>query len=526
MNDIFEKVVTRGDIDERYLLRLGSGEKDLQISPQFDFSKVGRVKHGLSRRMHLLDMVQLLSESLGVSGVSERGTDGSPSYTCETAEYFRTHHVEKLMWPFKCSMKSIENLSGTDYFELFPFKVFFGIDDHVYMNINDVKEKFDVIDAIFLELAEYRPLELLRSQKQRSDYLITQQARIVAMTCTYAAIMRANLVELGFRCDNLLIEEAGQMLDIETFIPLLLQSGNVDALSTSPHRLKRICLIGDHNQLPPVVKNNSLARYSRLDQSLFSRLIHQGVPTIQLDKQGRARPELARLYSWRYKNLGNLNFVTSDPQFKTANAGLAYTHQLIDCGDFMGKGESAPTAFFYQNVGEAEYAVAIFQYMVMIGYPPQKITLLTTYNGQKELLLDILSRRCGEGTPLAHVRPGTVSTVDQYQGQQNDYIILSLVRTRSVGHLKDIRRLIVAMSRARLGLYILCRERLFSSCRELKKCMNLLKVFPNKLILVAGEHYPTTRIDLEEIDDETKFVVDDVIQMGKLVYEMQNDLYA
>ena len=61
-----------------------------------------------------------------------------------------------------------------------------------------------------------------------------------------------------------------------------------------------------------------------------------------------------------------------------------------------------------------------------------------------------------------------VTTVDRYQGQQNDYIILSLVRTRHVGHLRDVRRLVVAMSRARLGLYVLARVSLFSSCTELQ----------------------------------------------------------
>jgi hypothetical protein len=57
--------------------------------------------------------------------------------------------------------------------------------------------------------------------------------------------------------------------------------------------------------------------------------------------------------------------------------------------------------------------------------------------------------------------------VDKYQGQQNDYILLSLVRTKAVGHLRDVRRLVVAMSRARLGLYIFARVSLFKNCFEL-----------------------------------------------------------
>ena len=47
--------------------------------------------------------------------------------------------------------------------------------------------------------------------------------------------------------------------------------------------------------------------------------------------------------------------------------------------------------------------------------------------------------------------------LELYLGQQNDFILLSLVRTKTVGHIRDVRRLIVAMSRARLGLYIFGR---------------------------------------------------------------------
>ena len=69
--------------------------------------------------------------------------------------------------------------------------------------------------------------------------------------------------------------------------------------------------------------------------------------------------------------------------------------------------------------------------------------------------------------------------MDRYQGQQNDVIILSLVRTKHVGHLRDVRRLVVAMSRARLGLYILARVNLFQSCTELKPAFKIVSVCDN-----------------------------------------------
>jgi intron-binding protein aquarius len=518
LNDLFEKVMARGDIDERYMLRLGAGERDLKTDTEFDFTKIGRVNHILARRAELLEQVQLLSESLGISGTAERGPDGTPSYTCETAEYFNLHHVKKRIEVFHERIAQNKDTVG-DYF---PFLSYFKIaaEDAAKMTIENANDHFLILDRYFNELSEYRPLELLRSQRQRTDYLLTKQARIVAMTCTHAAIARSHLIDVGFQYDNIVMEEAGQMMDIETFIPLLLQKGEID----SHTRLKRICLIGDHHQLPPVVKNITFSKYSNLDQSLFTRLIRLGVPTIDLDKQGRSRDEIAKLYTWRYKNLGNLEHVFTKDKFLRANTGFVFTYQLINVEDYEGRGEYSPTPYFYQNTGEAEYAVALFQYMVLIGTPPEKISILTTYNGQKDLLNDIVTMRCNEGTPLAGVRPGAISTVDQYQGQQNDYVILSLVRTKSVGHLRDIRRLIVAVSRARLGFYVLCREALFCKCDELKNVMDQLASRSTKLELVIGEEYPTKRKVSENVPDDKKFVVDDVIVLGSIVHNMQEQM--
>lgn len=230
--------------------------------------------------------------------------------------------------------------------------------------------------------------------------------------------------------------------------------------------------------------------------------------------------------SWRYDDLGDLDHVATKNVFKKANAGLAHTYQVINVEDFEGRGESSPTAYFYQNMGEAEYAVALFQYMVLIGYPAGKISILTTYNGQKDLLLDILSQRCAPGTPLAGISPGAVSTVDQYQGQQNDYVILSLVRTNSVGHLRDIRRLVVAVSRARLGLYVLCRQSLFGNCHELRRTMDQFGARPSKLQLVKGEHFPTNRSVNDDVPSENLHEIENVSELGNLVHSMQQEFVS
>lgn len=72
-------------------------------------------------------------------------------------------------------------------------------------------------------MQEFRALELLRSGADRSEFLLVKEAKIIAMTCTHAALKRRDLVAAGFQYDNILMEESAQILEIETFIPLLLQ---------------------------------------------------------------------------------------------------------------------------------------------------------------------------------------------------------------------------------------------------------------------------------------------------------------
>ena len=57
-------------------------------------------------------------------------------------------------------------------------------------------------------------------------------------------------------------------------------------------------------------------------------------------------------------------------------------------------GESEPSPYFYQNLAEAEYIVATFMFMRLVGYPASKISILTTYNGQKHLIRDVIENRC------------------------------------------------------------------------------------------------------------------------------------
>ena len=68
---------------------------------------------------------------------------------------------------------------------------------------------------------------MIRNGADRAQYLLVKEAKIIAMTCTHAALKRRDLVKWNFKYDNILMEEAAQILEIETFIPLLLQNPNL-----------------------------------------------------------------------------------------------------------------------------------------------------------------------------------------------------------------------------------------------------------------------------------------------------------
>ncbi|OIT07455.1 PREDICTED: intron-binding protein aquarius [Nicotiana attenuata] len=475
LNDLFEKIMQR-DVPARYLLRLGQGEQEL--ATDLDFSRQGRVNAMLVRRLELLSEVERLARSLQLPE--------DVGYTCETAGYFWLLHVYSRWEQFLAACAENQD-KPTFVRDRFPFKEFFSntpqpvfAGQSFEKDMRAAKGCFRHLKTMFQELEECRAFELLKSTVDRSNYLMTKQAKIVAMTCTHAALKRKDFLQVGFKYDNLLMEESAQILEIETFIPMLLQRQE-DGYA----RLKRCILIGDHHQLPPVVKNMAFQKYSHMDQSLFTRFVRLGIPYIELNAQGRARPSLARLYNWRYRELGDLPYVKENAVFHKANAGFSYDYQLVDVPDYNGRGESAPSPWFYQNEGEAEYIVSVYMYMRLLGYPANKISILTTYNGQKLLIRDVISRRC---VPYDFIGPPhKVTTVDKFQGQQNDYILLSLVRTRFVGHLRDVRRLIVAMSRARLGLYVFCRRSLFEQCYELQPTFRLLLERPDHLALNVDE---------------------------------------
>lgn len=409
LNQLFAKIVAL-DIDERHLLRLGHGEEELDT--EGSFSKHGRIESFLGNRDRYLAEVKKLAASLGAPGAHEN--------SAETAGYFSTVYVEPLWKRFQQTTEA-EDSTPAAIVEAFPFHAFFADAPQPLFPEGASREQVvrvaqgchHHISKIFSELADALPFELLRRERDKANYLLTSEARIIAMTTTHAAIRRGEIASLKFHYDNVVMEEAAQITEIETFIPMAMQTPVGGKMP-----LQRVVLCGDHFQNSPVIQSLAFRHYANLEQSLFSRLVRLGVPTVTLDQQGRARPSIASLYQWRYPNLDNLPDVQTNPEFVKANAGFKFDYQFINVPNYKGRGESEPSAHFVQNLGEAEYAVAIYQYMRLLGYPAEKISILTTYAGQRALVKDVLGHRCARNPVFG--LPKAVATVDKYQGEQND----------------------------------------------------------------------------------------------------------
>jgi intron-binding protein aquarius len=422
LNQLFQKIVSL-DIDQRHLLRLGHGEEELEA--ETSYSKYGRVESFLENRTHLLAEVDRLASSIGALGAHGN--------SCETADYFNTVYIRPAWTKFWDNART-EQASVEDIAVSFPFHSYFSNAPNTLFTPGSSKD--DVLDAasgaqrhidkIFSELEDIRPFEILRQPRDRANYLLIKEARIIAMTSTHAAMRRQEIAELGFHYDNVIMEEAAQITEIETLIPFAMQNTENGQLP-----LKRLVLCGDHYQNSPIVQNLASRQYANFEQSLFLRLVRLGVPTITLDQQGRSRPGIADLFRWRYQTLGHLPMLEEAQEYKQGNAGFAFDYQFINVPDYQGVGEREPAPHFIQNLGEAEYAVAIFQYMRLLGYPASKISILTTYAGQRALIRDVLNHRCTKN-PLFGL-PKIVTTVDKYQGEQNDCkIILCPLAFRSV----------------------------------------------------------------------------------------------
>ncbi|KAJ6646662.1 Helicase required for RNAi-mediated heterochromatin assembly 1, partial [Pseudolycoriella hygida] len=267
---------------------------------------------------------------------------------------------------------------------------------------------------------------------------IKQRAKVVAMTTTGAVKYKYD-VENVFQPKIMIVEEAAHVLEAHV------------VASLTKH-CTQLILIGDHKQLRPMIADHTLRR-KNLDVSLMERLVNNGIAQkvknfTQLKTQHRMRPEIAELICpLFYDELKSDANVESYPNVKGCAKNVFFVHHTNpESKNSYSNGRS--------NLCEAEYIVKWLHHFTASGYLPSQITVICAYSAQKTLIENVYKiNRAIEGN--ASIGQIEISTIDGYQGKQNDLIILSLVRNNdkdNVGFLKTDNRVCVALSRARHGL--------------------------------------------------------------------------
>ncbi|NXC85444.1 ZNFX1 protein, partial [Cercotrichas coryphoeus] len=276
--------------------------------------------------------------------------------------------------------------------------------------------------------------ERLKRLKLQQDLYIINKARIVGMTTTGAAKYRQILQFIEPQI--VIVEEAAEVLEAHT-------------ITTLSKVCQHLILIGDHQQLQPSANVYDLAKNFNLEVSLFERLIKVDFPFVCLKYQHRMRPEIAQLISPHiYEKLENHPSVLEYENMKGVSTNVFFVEHEVPEQEIQ-EGKS------HQNPHEAHFVVELCRYFLCQGYEPSQITVLTTYTGQLFCLRRLMPAKIFEGVKV-HV-------VDKYQGEENDIILLSLVRSNKEqrpGFLQIPNRICVALSRAKKGLYCIGNMRM------------------------------------------------------------------
>ena len=318
----------------------------------------------------------------------------------------------------------------------------------------------------------HQKLERLKERATELEVRINAQlfgeARVIACTL----VGSSNRLLEGQKFGTLFIDEAAQALEAACWIPI--------------RRVSRVIFAGDHCQLPPTIKSFAALK-AGLGKTLMERIVENHPESVTLLKmQYRMNEEIMRFSSdWFYGNQ-----VESAPEVKYRSIlDLDIPMTWIDTSQFEERGErkeerdlsaaehshstfhSPPSSLFKEefvgesfgriNKAEAELTLlALEQYFSKIGKTRilderLDVGVISPYRAQVQYLRRLFKKR-EFFKPYRHLI--SVNTVDGFQGQERDIILISLVRANDegqIGFLRDLRRMNVAITRARMKLIIL-----------------------------------------------------------------------
>ncbi|XP_076264518.1 NFX1-type zinc finger-containing protein 1-like isoform X2 [Rhynchophorus ferrugineus] len=312
---------------------------------------------------------------------------------------------------------------------------------------------------------------------------VMKEHKIIGMTTTAAARLRSALNEVA--SPIVIVEEAAEVLE----------SHIITALSEN---CQHLILIGDHLQLKPSTADYKIERNYNLGISLFERLVRNNVRCYTLNVQHRMRPEISSLIKPSiYENLIDHNTTLDRERILGMNKCLYFIHHSE-------KETSNDTS--KSNEHEVIMFIELAKRLILNGYKGSQITILAAYLNQMFLFKEYIKKH--ENKKLLEGIP--VCVLDNYQGEESDIILLSLVRNNAegvAGFLRIQNRVCVALSRARNGLYIMGNMNLLLSChsenniwssvyKTLKDQDAISEYFPLKC-----EIHPSETISVKTVED-------------------------
>lgn len=311
--------------------------------------------------------------------------------------------------------------------------------------------------------------DLQRTQNEIFSAMSIADAEALRKLDVIAATMSGAILQLNtlreVRPSIIVVEEAGEALE-------------ADVLAMLNLRPAQLVLIGDHQQLPPKVESLMLRRTKNAAVSMFQRLVEGGAGHQVITTQRRMRPEISQFIRLMYPGLEDHDTCLGR-SWPTQLAVPVRFMQIYEPEQGSEMGDSGVQG--HANPFEAQMAAALAVNMLQNAVPASRITLLTPYIAQRRQILTALRAAAAKHSHLAAALAAIrLTVVDDYQGEENDVIVLSLTRSapsrklslavhaaaqegkfsrpresKGIGFLKDPERANVALSRARDCMIVL-----------------------------------------------------------------------
>ncbi|KZC15053.1 PREDICTED: probable helicase senataxin [Dufourea novaeangliae] len=308
---------------------------------------------------------------------------------------------------------------------------------NIRMKLADLATKYELLKNR-TPLNEMNPKEykrMLRSGENR----ILSHADIITCTLSscYDKLMKSLFATNNTGISVCIVDEAAQSCEAETLIPLMLG-------------VNTLVLVGDPNQLPATTLSPQ-AKKLGWGQSIFSRVqnafeLHPNNPIIMLDTQYRMQHDIC---SWPNKFFYAGKLKTNIP--RTVEFPF-HSYRILHLNTSQNDDN-------YSNTDEAQFIAnmifSMLTYTNLDNWERISFGILTPYNNQKFIIhKKIIDRMLTLPEKLRRKMKFEVNTVDGFQGQERDVIIMSCVRSLKIGFLSDKQRLCVALTRAKYSLII------------------------------------------------------------------------